>query len=77
MADGFASELRIFPSGIAPSARVANLENRAFYRYARQARSVDGASEVHKMVLMFEEGGEFWSWDQPKAGKPRSATSQR
>jgi acyl-CoA dehydrogenase len=35
------------------------------YRYARQARLVDGASEVHNMVLarlMREEGREFWSW---------------
>jgi acyl-CoA dehydrogenase len=36
------------------------------YRYARQARLVDGASEVHKMVLarhLAEEGRGFWSWD--------------
>ncbi|HEY7244034.1 MAG TPA: acyl-CoA dehydrogenase family protein [Xanthobacteraceae bacterium] len=35
------------------------------YRYARQARLVDGASEVHSMVLarfMREEGRDFWSW---------------
>jgi acyl-CoA dehydrogenase len=35
------------------------------YRYARQARLVDGASEVHKMVLARfyrEEGRDFWSW---------------
>ncbi len=35
------------------------------YRYARQARLVDGASEVHKMVLsrfLLEEGVDFWSW---------------
>ena len=35
------------------------------YRYARQARLVDGASEVHKMVLsknLFALGPEFWSW---------------
>ena len=35
------------------------------YRYARQARLVDGASEVHKMVLarfLMQEGGEFWRW---------------
>ena len=35
------------------------------YRYARQARLVDGASEVHKMVLArfaLEEGVDFWSW---------------
>lgn len=33
------------------------------YRYARQARLVDGASEVHKMVLaraLLAEGREFW-----------------
>jgi acyl-CoA dehydrogenase len=35
------------------------------YRYARQARLVDGASEVHKMVLakfLANEGTEFWAW---------------
>jgi len=35
------------------------------YRYARQARLVDGASEVHKMVLsrfLMAEGGGFWAW---------------
>lgn len=35
------------------------------YRYARQARLVDGASEVHKMVLarhLLQEGTDFWSW---------------
>ena len=35
------------------------------YRYARQARLVDGASEVHKMVLartLLQEGLEFWNW---------------
>jgi acyl-CoA dehydrogenase len=34
------------------------------YRYARQARLVDGASEVHKMVLagaFLSEGPEFWT----------------
>jgi acyl-CoA dehydrogenase len=33
------------------------------YRYARQARLVDGASEIHKMVLaaaFLERGEEFW-----------------
>jgi acyl-CoA dehydrogenase len=37
------------------------------YRYARQARLVDGASEVHKMVLarfLQDEGRDFWSWDR-------------
>ena len=35
------------------------------YRYARQARLVDGASEVHKMVLakfLAKERTEFWKW---------------
>lgn len=35
------------------------------YRYARQARLVDGASEVHKMVLarfLVDEGQDFWGW---------------
>ncbi|MDO5370350.1 acyl-CoA dehydrogenase family protein [Paracoccus sp. (in: a-proteobacteria)] len=35
------------------------------YRYARQARLVDGADEVHKMVLsrnLDAEGRGFWSW---------------
>ncbi len=35
------------------------------YRYARQARLVDGASEVHKMVLSrsyLSEKGEFFRW---------------
>ena len=36
------------------------------YRYARQAKLVDGASEVHKMVMarfFMQEGTDFWSWD--------------
>ncbi len=36
------------------------------YRYARQARLVDGASEVHSMVLarfFLEEGDDFWGWE--------------
>jgi len=35
------------------------------YRYARQARLVDGATEVHQQVLarhFMEERGEFWRW---------------
>ena len=35
------------------------------YRAARAARLVDGASEVHNMVLarfLREEGRDFWSW---------------
>lgn len=38
------------------------------YRYARQARLVDGASEVHKMVLsrfLLKEGRDFWQWGVP------------
>jgi len=36
------------------------------YRYARQARLVDGASEVHKMVLAKfhrDAGQDFWCWE--------------
>lgn len=36
------------------------------YRYARQARLVDGSSEVHKMVLsksLIDNPEKFWSWD--------------
>ena len=39
------------------------------YRYARQARLVDGADEVHRMVLnrfLNEEGGNFWRWAPQK-----------
>jgi acyl-CoA dehydrogenase len=35
------------------------------YRYARQARLVDGASEVHRMVLanfLRREGTDFFQW---------------
>ena len=35
------------------------------YRYARSARLVDGADEVHKMVLarfLREQGRDFWGW---------------
>ena len=35
------------------------------YRYARQARLVDGASEVHRMVLakaFRTDGADTWSW---------------
>jgi len=40
------------------------------YRSARQARLVDGADEVHKMVLaqhMREEGRDFWRWGHGKS----------
>jgi acyl-CoA dehydrogenase len=48
------------------------------YRYARQARLVDGADEVHKMVLnrfLEEEGRDFWHWDVAKTdqAKPGAA----
>ncbi|MBS7701388.1 MULTISPECIES: acyl-CoA dehydrogenase family protein [unclassified Chelatococcus] len=36
------------------------------YRYARQARLVDGADEVHKMVLnnhLEKHGADFWRWE--------------
>ena len=36
------------------------------YRYARQARLVDGSSETHKMVLshyLLDEERDFWSWN--------------
>lgn len=36
------------------------------YRYAPQAKLVDGASEVHKMVIarhLLSEEMDFWSWD--------------
>ena len=36
------------------------------YRYAPQAKLVDGASEVHKMVIarnLLSNGKDFWSWD--------------
>ena len=36
------------------------------YRYARQARLVDGASEVHMMILaksFRKEGANFWQWN--------------
>jgi len=39
------------------------------YRYARQARLVDGADEVHRMVLNRElvaEGRDFWRWPVAK-----------
>lgn len=42
------------------------------YRYARQARLVDGADEVHKMVLnrhLQEEGSGFWTWPVGSEGQ--------
>jgi acyl-CoA dehydrogenase len=44
------------------------------YRAARAARLVDGATEVHMMVLarfMRQEGRDFWSWG-PGEGKGES-----
>jgi acyl-CoA dehydrogenase len=40
------------------------------YRYGRSARLVDGASEVHMMVLarfLVQERNEFWKWGVPAA----------
>ena len=40
------------------------------YRYARQARLVDGADEVHRMVLnrhLESEGADFWHWPAARA----------
>ncbi len=39
------------------------------YRYARQARLVDGASEMHRMVLADayrEKANDFWAWGVPE-----------
>jgi acyl-CoA dehydrogenase len=44
------------------------------YRYARQARLVDGADEVHRMVLnrfLTSEGSDFWKWPLADAGASR------
>ncbi|MFQ3623917.1 MAG: acyl-CoA dehydrogenase family protein [Acetobacteraceae bacterium] len=41
------------------------------YRYARQARLVDGASEVHRMVIaahLRREGRDFFAWGPPAHG---------
>lgn len=41
------------------------------YRYARQARLVDGADAVHEMVLnrfLEKEGDAFWNWPVAEAG---------
>jgi len=46
------------------------------YRYARQARLVDGASEVHRMVLagrLMEQGDAFWRWDPSERASDRSS----
>lgn len=35
------------------------------YRYARQALLVDGATEVHQMVInrfLMQNGDDFWGW---------------
>jgi len=43
------------------------------YRYARQARLVDGADEVHQMVLnrhWVDEGRGFWRWDTSGEREP-------
>ena len=41
------------------------------YRYARQARLVDGASEVHRMVIanyLKSEGKDFFAWGSSAHG---------
>ncbi|MXQ14299.1 acyl-CoA dehydrogenase family protein [Microvirga makkahensis] len=41
------------------------------YRYARQARLVDGADEVHRMVLnrfLTADGSNFWTWPVADGG---------
>ncbi len=43
------------------------------YRYARQARLVDGADEVHKMVLnnlLDDEQRDFWTWEVENQAVP-------
>lgn len=43
------------------------------YRYARQTRLVDGADEVHKMVLnrlLIQEQDRFWSWNAADELRP-------
>jgi acyl-CoA dehydrogenase len=45
------------------------------YRYARQARLVDGADEVHRMVLnraLAKEGHDFWRWAVSRSDHPPS-----
>lgn len=45
------------------------------YRYARQARLVDGADEVHQMVLnraLQKQGWDFWSWPVAAGGEAKS-----
>lgn len=40
------------------------------YRYGRSARLVDGATEVHMMVLarfLRDEGADFWRWGAGEA----------
>ncbi|CAE6820067.1 (R)-benzylsuccinyl-CoA dehydrogenase [Paraburkholderia aspalathi] len=46
------------------------------YRYARQARLVDGASEVHKMVVarsLLERGNDAWDWKELSPAVPPAA----
>ncbi len=48
------------------------------YRYARQARLVDGADEVHRMVLnrfLTSEGSDFWNW--PVQGRTNADLGSR
>ena len=48
------------------------------YRYARQARLVDGADEVHRMVLnrfLDQEHADFWRWPVADHGEERPAVA--
>jgi acyl-CoA dehydrogenase len=63
-----AADVAIQINGARGYSKDTNLE--WIYRYARQARLVDGADEVHKMVLnrfLEKEGPAFWSWQPGEA----------
>lgn len=63
-----AADVAIQINGARGYSKDTNLE--WIYRYARQARLVDGADEVHKMVLnrfLEKEGPAFWSWQPSEA----------
>lgn len=63
-----AADVAIQINGARGYSKDTNLE--WIYRYARQARLVDGADEVHKMVLnrfLEKEGPAFWSWQPAEA----------
>ncbi len=63
-----AADVAIQINGARGYSKDTNLE--WIYRYARQARLVDGADEVHKMVLnrfLEKEGPAFWNWQPGEA----------